>query len=244
MHVLALDTVDGPLAVALLDTATGAVTTRRETPGRGAAERLPGFVAEALAAAGWTPADVGRIAVTTGPGGFTGVRVGVAFARGFALALGIPAVGVPSLAALAASLRPRSAHRPLVVALDDRRGGFYVQGFAQDGTPMGPAAAAGPATLAAALPDGVALGGPAAAAVAALIGGGHPVVDGEVDPVAVAWLGAAAPPDGPPPEPLYLRPADAVPPAPSGLVVPPPRADMPRRRDAGPAEANRRGSDQ
>jgi len=245
MHVLALDTVDGPLSVALIDTATGTVATRHEAPERGPAERLPGFVAEALAAAGWCAGDVTRIAVTTGPGGFTGVRVGVAFARGFALVRGIAAVGVPSLVAIAASLRQNAGHRPLIVALDDRRGGFYVQGFAQDGTPMGPPTAADAAELAAALPDGVAFGGPAAAALAAAVGGDHPVVAGGIDPVALGWLGAAAAPDGPPPEPIYLRPADATPPTPSGVVAAavPPRPEMPDR-DATVADAGRRGSNQ
>lgn len=223
--MLALDTVDGPLAIGLLDTATGTVAVRREAIERGQAERLPGFVAAALADAGWTPADIDRIVVTTGPGGFTGVRIGAAFARGLALALDVPAVGVPSLVALAASLRPGARGRPLVVVLEDRRGGLYAQAFGPEGAPLGEARLVDAEALAATLPAGAALGGPGAAGLAHVLGETAVVVAGGVDPAALARLGAAMA-DGPVPEPLYLRPADAVPPAPSGVTAPPPAVPL------------------
>jgi len=66
---------------------------------RGQDARLAGLCEELLAEAGVTPKELKRIAVVTGPGSFTGVRVGVAFARGLALALDIPCIGVTSLEA-------------------------------------------------------------------------------------------------------------------------------------------------
>src|SRR5215207_11035135 len=101
--ILALDTSLEDCAVAIA--AGGRVTLVRETIGRGHAERLFGMVEAALAEAGLRLADIDRFAVTVGPGSFTGIRVGVAAARGFALATGKPAVGISTLAAHAAAAR-------------------------------------------------------------------------------------------------------------------------------------------
>ena len=86
---------------------------------RGHDARLAGMVAEALSCADVRPRHVSRVIVATGPGSFTGVRVGVAFARGLALALKVPAIGVTNLDALALT-----AGRPplLAVAHDAKRG--------------------------------------------------------------------------------------------------------------------------
>jgi len=228
MRILALDTASGPIAVAVVDTRGGDPVVRREPAGRGQAERLPGLVAEALAAAGLAPADLDRIVVTTGPGGFTGVRVGVAYARGLALALAVPAIGVTSFAALAASVRAAVGDRPVTVVLDDRRGGVHVQAFSPAGEPAGAWATTTPAAAAAALAPGGVLAGPGAVAVeAAGAAAGAVLADAAVDPVVLARLGAAAVPDGAP-EPLYLRPADAIPAAPSRLLAEP-RPEAPPR---------------
>ena len=102
MIVLALDTAGETCAVALAKTGNGlsVLARRADAIGRGHAERLMPMIGEALAEAGLAYADLERIAVTTGPGSFTGTRIGVAVARGLALALGIRAVGVSVLDAL------------------------------------------------------------------------------------------------------------------------------------------------
>ena len=99
----------------------------------GHAERLFPLIEEVLVEAKLRADQVDRIAVTLGPGTFTGVRVGVAAARALSLGLRKPVVGITSLAAMAhrASqlLKPEHASWPLVVAVDARRGMIYLQCF-------------------------------------------------------------------------------------------------------------------
>ena len=133
MLLLALDTAGPDCAVALARAQSGQceiVAERSETLGRGHAERLIPMIEELLTEASSSFADVRRIAVTTGPGSFTGIRVGVAAARGLALALAIPAVGVGSLEALAFDAAKERRAGTAVAALDARRGEVYV--LAQD----------------------------------------------------------------------------------------------------------------
>jgi tRNA threonylcarbamoyladenosine biosynthesis protein TsaB len=130
MLILALDTA-GPNCAVALGRATGEgdpviLSRREERLGRGHAERLMPMIEEVLAEAGASFTDLGRIAVATGPGSFTGVRVGVAAARALALALGIPAVGVGSLAALAEPVRRSRSSGAVVATLDARRGEIFV----------------------------------------------------------------------------------------------------------------------
>ncbi|MCP8897281.1 tRNA (adenosine(37)-N6)-threonylcarbamoyltransferase complex dimerization subunit type 1 TsaB [Shinella daejeonensis] len=135
MIVLAIDTAGAGCYAALYDSAEDRVLgVAGADIGRGHAERLMGIIDAALAAAGLVLADVGRIAVTVGPGSFTGIRVGVATARGLALALAVPAVGVSSLAALA---RERSGGRPLLAIMDAKRDEAYCQAFDAAGRPLG-----------------------------------------------------------------------------------------------------------
>ncbi len=100
MKVLAIDTALDACSVALVRDG-GTLTSRSEQMQRGQAERLAPLVREAVAEAKLPFAELDRIAVTTGPGSFTGVRVGLSFARALALALGKPCVGVSTLEALA-----------------------------------------------------------------------------------------------------------------------------------------------
>lgn len=100
MIVLALDTSLDGCALAIVDGATVRASFD-EAMQRGQAERLAPMAREAMEAASVRPADIDRIAVTTGPGSFTGVRVGLSFARALALALGKPCLGVSTLEALA-----------------------------------------------------------------------------------------------------------------------------------------------
>ena len=205
--ILAFDTSAAHCAAAVLagDRLAGLCDEPMPT---GQAERLMPLLEDVLAGAGLAFADVTRIAVGTGPGNFTGVRIAVAAARGLALGLGVPAVGVTRLEALAFGLP-----RPLAVVEDARRGEVYVQEMpggaarliAADATCLGP----------------VPLVGSAAGAVAAVTGGAvvqpaMPLVE------AIARLGAVAVP-GARPAPFYLRGADAAPPAdPPPVILPDP----------------------
>jgi tRNA threonylcarbamoyladenosine biosynthesis protein TsaB len=131
LPILAFDTSAAHCAAALVLPAplnTCRVINRLEPMEKGQAERLIPLLEEVLAEGGLEWADLKAIAVGTGPGNFTGVRISVAAARGLALGLGIPAVGVTRLEALAYGLP-----RPLRVIEDARRGDVYVQDFRVDG---------------------------------------------------------------------------------------------------------------
>src|SRR3569623_2521878 len=100
----------------------------------GQAERLFPALDELLHNAGLAYADLTRIATTTGPGAFTGLRIGLSAARGLGLALDIPVSGVPSLLAISLAA-PTGA--PVAVLLDARRDEAYFQSFAAPGVPLG-----------------------------------------------------------------------------------------------------------
>jgi tRNA threonylcarbamoyladenosine biosynthesis protein TsaB len=140
MSLLAFDCCLRSLSVAVL---TGdRITTRATRCESGHAELLMPMIADVMAQASVRFADLQRIAVTLGPGGFTSVRVGVAAARGFALALGVPAVGQSSLQALAHaagdSAIPEGAAR-LISVIPAGKGGFYWQPFSVAGAVLSPA---------------------------------------------------------------------------------------------------------
>ena len=221
MVILALDTTADNCAVALAKTGNGlsVLVRRTEAIGRGHAERLMPMIGEALAEAGLTYADLERIAVTTGPGSFTGTRIGVAAARGLALALGIPAVGLSVLDALIEAAGAKS-DGVVVAALDARRGEIYAKASrAGSGTTMLEAQVTTAAALARAIEglnsEPVTLTGSAAAEIARMLGeaGIVAAIAGEAasaDIGTVAALAALAK-SGSPPVPLYLRPPDAKP---------------------------------
>ena len=188
---------------------------RRERLQRGHAEALVPMVAAALADAGVAAARLDAIAVTRGPGSFTGVRIGLAAARGFALALARPLIGLTTLEVLAAAVdiaavEGAGSALPVLAAIEARRGQVYAQLF-----PCGPPAAAMSVEAAAALAGGgpVRLAGDAAPRVAAAVGAGARMAEGDGRPDAAAALPLAlrrAPADSPP-APLYLRAPDARP---------------------------------
>lgn len=192
--------------------------------GRGQSERLVPMIQDVMAAADCEFSDLDAIAVTCGPGGFTGVRIGLAASRGLALALNVPTIGLSNFEVLAAAVPTLAPDRHLVVAIDAKRAEVYVQLFAQqpDGgapRPLGPGYAARPEALAARAPHGplVLIGDAAEAAGAALRAAGRIV---EVTPsedlclaALAAELAAARPlpgPDAAPPRPIYLRGADVT----------------------------------
>ncbi len=216
MLVLGLDTALGACSAALVE--DGRTLARAyEAMRAGQAERLAPMVAEVAAAAGLGLDRIDRIAVTTGPGTFTGQRVGLAFARALALALKRPCIGLTTLEALAQGARIEAD--VTFAAIDARRGEVYAQAFGPDLAPLtGPALMAVEDAAAAldAFPGAVALAGTGAGLIAArrpdravrVAEADQP--DAEV----VARMAADRDPAGHPPAPLYLRAPDAKLPGP------------------------------
>jgi tRNA threonylcarbamoyladenosine biosynthesis protein TsaB len=132
MHVLAVDTALGACSAAVI--ADGVVIGRTWEPmQRGHAERLADLTRETLDLSGADFGRMDRLAVTVGPGTFTGLRVGLSFIRAMAVARAIPAVGVTTLTAIAAGARRENKSvSPIGVVIDARRGQFYFQLFQGD----------------------------------------------------------------------------------------------------------------
>lgn len=215
MIVLGLDTCLSSCAVAVTD--GGRVLAHaREVMARGHQERVATLAREVMAQAGLEFTALDRIGATVGPGSFTGLRVGVAFAKGLASALSLPAVGVGTLEALAGG-------RPGLVfsAIDARRDQLYFQAF-EDGRPL-------------TAPDAVLVGVAAARIVEVaqggrpftIVGSGAPLLAdvstlAQIDPVEgcdareVCHIAAARQPG--PLRPLYLRAPDAKLPKPKATA--------------------------
>ncbi len=210
---------------------------------RGQSERLMPMILEVMAEAGLGFEAIDAIAVTLGPGGFTGVRIGLAAARGLALARARPLVGIGSFSALAATVPawPPAGH--VVAAIESKRAEIYLQTFAargSDGVPVphGSGRAVSPADLAGALPSGPVLmvGDGAARAVEVLVAAGR-AASRAPDPgpciaASVARLAAArALPsvDTDPPRPIYLRGADVTLPDGRKVQAPSPAPDRAHR---------------
>jgi len=207
--VLALDTCLDACSVALSD-GDAVLAALSEPMRRGHQERLASMVDEVMRTGGRGFGAVDRIGVTVGPGSFTGLRVGLAFAKGLGVALDRPVVGIGVLEALAEGLAGFVAS-----VIDARRGQAYLQVFA-DGRPLTApdvllveTAAArltalwsgGPATLT----------GPGASLLAGVLSGAALVARSAPDPAAIAARAARARAPIPPPRPLYLRAPDAQP---------------------------------
>lgn len=212
MILLAIDTARENCAVGL--SIDGVVVVSEQAIGKGHAEVLMPQIAALLAEAKLKPRDIGRIAVSVGPGSFTGLRVGISAARGLALAIGAPVIGVPSLRAHAFSaIEMRNAMglpaRPVLALMPARGEEFYAQAFDAGGTPTEPPSVSN------------------AAAIAERLGtedfdfaGGLIEGDGLPRPLhqrtapdirAVIALGLQLDPTDNPPRPLYVRPPDALP---------------------------------
>lgn len=188
------------------DTALGEVT---ENIGKGHAELLMGIIDGALAKAGLTLDAIERLAVTIGPGSFTGIRVGVAAARGFALSLGVEAVGISTLETLAAHHLRQQPGQPVAVGLDAKRGECYLQIFAGDGAPLTEAALV---SLDDARQSLAGFGGVIVGSAAPLFAGEETGSGPDHFPIlTVARVAAKKAAHQPKPAPLYLRGPDARP---------------------------------
>lgn len=133
MRILAIDTAASLCAACVYDTQAGELGRSVLDLGKGHAEHLMGVIDTALANSNVAMDGLDAVAVSVGPGSFTGVRVGVATARGLALALGKHAIGITTLEALALAARALDGERPTLVRIEAGRGQAYVAEFAADG---------------------------------------------------------------------------------------------------------------
>jgi len=218
MRVLAIDTALEACSVAVLDTERADLGGHESLPmQRGHAEALMPLIARVLDRAQLDFSAIDRLAVTTGPGSFTGLRVGIAAARGIALAAGKPAIGLTTLAAFAAPFIAADDTLPVVVAIDARHDHVYLQVFGPGGrTLVAPRVAPLREALRVSSTGAPRITGTAAARLATLWPTGERAPSsveqrGAPDINWVARLGAAASDTGTAPKPLYLRPPDAHP---------------------------------
>lgn len=217
MRVLAIDTALEACSAALLDTETGSiVASESRTMIRGHAEALLPLVARLMDKAKLDFDDIDRIAVTNGPGSFTGLRVGLSAARGIGLAARKPVVGLTTLAALAAPYIAADDTASVASVIDARHDHVYFQLFGPGGRTLVPARIASSHEATRAIATGP----------VRLVGSGArmlfqawprlqplPLIDERRAPD-IAWvarLGAAADESAAPPKPLYLRAPDAQP---------------------------------
>lgn len=223
MTLLAIDCSAALCAACIYDTKTDTEFGREVLDlGKGHAERLMAVIEDALEKSRKTYADLAAVAVSVGPGSFTGLRVGVATARGLSLALKIPAIGVTTLEALAAEARQAFPDRPVLAALDGGRGEIHAALYDQLAVlRYGPAAITleGAVRIASAQPVTPVLAGTAASRVATAAGRALDIgpIGATADIATYARLAAAKTP-GEKPRPLYLRDADAK--AQAGFVLP------------------------
>jgi len=191
---------------------------------RGQSERLMPMVREVLSEAGADFPDLDLLAVTTGPGAFTGLRIGLAAARGMALAGDLACFGVTTLDAVAAGVSETERQKAnVLVVLDSKRAEVYAQAFRSDLRPLSEAQALMPADLAALTANGegdadrvLVAGDGAGQVIQALKDKGIEAVlstaPGVPDAATVAAIAAERWSSDQPAEPLrplYLRPPDA-----------------------------------
>ena len=216
MLILAIDTALDACAAGVLDTDAGQLIAQEsQAMKRGHAEALMPLIARVIEASGIGFAALDRIAVTTGPGSFTGLRVGLSAARGIALAANKPVVGLPTLTAYAAPIVSQNGEHPVISAIDARHDHVYLQAVSGNGSSLiRPCVASIEEALGASK-----FGAPHLVGNAAKILSdrwpAQALPPFKVDPQPapdiawVAWLGAAVSPDTAPARPFYLRAPDA-----------------------------------
>jgi tRNA threonylcarbamoyladenosine biosynthesis protein TsaB len=216
MLILAIDTALDACSAGILDTDAGKLIAQEsQAMKRGHAEALMPLIARVIKGAGIAFASLDRIAVTTGPGSFTGLRVGLSAARGIALAADRPVVGLTTLAAYAAPVVTQNVEHPVISAIDARHDHVYFQVVSGNGSPLiRPRVAPIEEALGASRFGAPHLVGNAAK----ILADRWPTdalppfkVDAQPAPdiAWVAWLGAAVSPDTAPARPYYLRAPDA-----------------------------------
>jgi len=211
MNILAFDTSGAACSAAVLR--RGEVVAHRFVAmERGHAEALLPMIRDVMAEAGLDWSGLSRIAVTTGPGAFTGIRIGLAAARGLALASSLPLYGVSTFEAVASACGIEGAG-PLLVALESRREAVFVQLFRPDGE--SPPASVMPEELAGFVPPGpfrLCGDGAERAAASLRFGGRNDFIMAGAAPPDAAEVGRVALRAGLPepggPRPLYLRAPD------------------------------------
>jgi len=217
MRILAIDTALEACAAAVLDTEHGRVANESLPMVRGHAEALLPMIDRVMRSADMPFSALDRIAVTTGPGSFTGLRVGISAARGIALAAGKPAFGLTTLAAYAAPHIAADDKTAVAVAIDARHRHVYLQVFGPGGrTLVAPRIASIDDAVRASAVGAVRLAGTGATMLADAWPA-HEPPPAEIDErrapdiVWIGRLGVAATESSADPKPLYLRAPDAQP---------------------------------
>ena len=218
MRVLAIDTALGACSAAVLDTAYGGIVASESVPMvRGHAEALMPLLARVMKESGMAFRDIDRVVVTTGPGSFTGLRVGISAARGIGLASEMPVVGVSTLSAYAAPYLGADDTSPVIAAIDARHEHVYLQVFAPGGrTLITPRLAPLSEAVRAASDSSACIVGSAALTVAGELAKTAPApvtIDARAAPD-IAWvaqIGTVVSEASSPPKPQYLRAPDAQP---------------------------------
>lgn len=215
MKILAIDTALPAVSACVLDDSADSPEAQETIPmERGHAEALLPLIERVMARVEGGFEALGRVAVTVGPGSFTGLRVGIAAARAIGIACGIPVTGVSTLAALAAPLILEQKPGLVAVAIDARHGNVYFAAFGPDGRAIIPPRIASVREAVRSLGAGpVRLAGSGAPllAIEAAATGTEAEIAGEnvgLDIVFVAKLGLLADPIMAPPRPLYLKAPD------------------------------------
>jgi tRNA threonylcarbamoyl adenosine modification protein YeaZ len=218
MRVLAIDTALEACSAAVLDLSRGGIIASETlVMTRGHAEALMPLIARVMDLADIEFAELDRVAVTTGPGSFTGLRVGISAVRGIALASGKPAVGLSTLAGFAAPMIAEDDSSQVVAVIDARHDHVYLQVFGTAGrTLVAPRIATLRDAVRAAMTGPARIVGSAANLLASAWpkGAEQPLAVEQLAAPDIGWiarLGAAADDGYGPPKPLYLRAPDAQP---------------------------------
>ncbi|HEY5337521.1 MAG TPA: tRNA (adenosine(37)-N6)-threonylcarbamoyltransferase complex dimerization subunit type 1 TsaB, partial [Rhizomicrobium sp.] len=218
MKILAVDTALGACSVAVLD-GENVLAHRFVAMDRGHAEALAPMVEEVMRESGATFSALDRLAVTTGPGTFTGQRVGLAFMRGLRVALKCPLIGITTLEAMGAAAMVEASASFAATIHDAKRGEAYLCVVSSSGTVLPPMLVAldeAAAKVAQAVPAEMpmAIAGTAAEFIANQLGARARITSiRQPDALWVARLGLRAPEALDAPHPLYLRAPDAKLPA-------------------------------